>query len=247
MATRDRMTGGHGAGWAMGPFRPGRGGLLAVIAVMAVTWGVSAVGYYEIIAALQLSAGYNDAPVLFTLYYGGWALVAFLLFRPALNDWSNHAPPGNDRYALAVLFCLFCGFALVVLPLLPEPDPPDDPALSDIIVAEPTYFLPKTVEILFQQILVAALVLVLRAQGLSMRLLSATTALLFGGIHVTLAFTGATELYVFRYTLAATLFGAVAPYLLLRVRHGMALAFGLHWGWYAFDATVSRFVFAAPQ
>lgn len=220
--------------------------LATALAVMVVVWGVSAVGYYRIIAALHLSAAYNEAPVLFSLYYGGWALVAFLAFRPVLDRLPDHAPPWQDPAALAILFCAFCVFALVVLPMLPEASPPDDPALSDIILAQPGYFLPKTIEILFQQILVAALVLVLQAQGLALRQLSLATAVLFGGIHVTLAFTGATGFYVFRYTLAATLFGAIAPGLLLRVRHGMALCFGLHWAWYAFDAAVSRFVFAAP-
>lgn len=225
---------------------PGPARVVIALAVMVVVWGVSAAGYYEINAALHLSAAYNEAPVLFSLYYGGWAVVAFLVFRPVLNTLPSHLPPWNDHLALAILFCAFCTFALLVLPLLPEPSPPDDPALSDIIVAQPTYFLPKTIEVLFQQILIAALVLVLRAQGLTMAQLSLATAVLFGGIHVTLAFTGATEFYVVRYTLAATLFGAVVPHLLLRLRHGMALTFGLHWGWYAFDAAVSRFVFAAP-
>jgi hypothetical protein len=71
-------------------------------------------------------------------------------------------------------------------------------------------------------------------------------AALFGGFHLMLAFDGFTPIYVLRFTIAATAFGALAPTLYLRARRGFFWAYGLHWAFYALDATVTRFVLAIP-
>lgn len=85
----------------------------------------------------------------------------------------------------------------------------------------------------------------MQALKLGLVRMSLFIAVLFGGFHLSLALTGATAFYVARYTVAATLFGAVYPYLVLRRRNGFIWAFGLHWGFYAFDTTLGHFAFAA--
>ena len=76
--------------------------------------------------------------------------------------------------------------------------------------------------------------------------MTALIAVLFGGFHLSLALTDVTEFYVARYTVAATLFGLIFPYLVLRLRNGFIWAFGLHWGFYAFDTVMGHLVFAVP-
>lgn len=226
-------------------FKPTWSNLFFVIVVVTVAWSVSSVGYYEIAGALDLSTGYNEAPVLFSLYYGAWSVLVAVVFGPAIGGWSKNAGPGEDHGALAMLLMAFGFFALLVLPQLPQVEIPPGLNVADIVSAEPWYFVPKTVEIVFQQILLTALVLVLWAQNLTMRQLSILIAALFGGFHLTLALTDATTFYVFRYTIAATIFGALVPYLLLKLRNGFVYSFGIHWAFYAVDATLGHFAFAA--
>jgi len=113
------------------------------------------------------------------------------------------------------------------------------------IDTQPWYFLPKSVEILFQQSLMTALVVALAAQNLRLGQIALLTAILFGGFHLTLALDGANPFYVLRYTVAATLFGAITPYQMLKMRNGFVYSFSLHWGWYALDTTIWRFLFPA--
>ncbi len=68
----------------------------------------------------------------------------------------------------------------------------------------------------------------------------------FGLFHLSLALDGFTHLDVARFTLAATAFGALLPYLYLRVRHGFRWAYSMHWGGYAAEAALTHFLLAAP-
>ncbi|SMX42589.1 hypothetical protein [Actibacterium lipolyticum] len=218
-----------------------------VIAVITMAWTISSLGYYEITDTLGLTNGYNEAPILMGAYYGVWAGMVIAVFRPDVNAWIRRASPGENRLAPAVMLITFALFALKVLPQLPAVDPPDDLNVADIVFAQPWYFLPKTVEILFQQVLLSALVLEMQAQKMSLRQSVILTAVLFGGFHLTLALTDANAFYVTRYTIAATLFGAIYPYLILQRRNGFVYAFSIHWAFYAFDTTMAHFAFAAAS
>ncbi len=110
------------------------------------------------------------------------------------------------------------------------------------MAATPWYFLPKSAEILFQQVLITTLIAGFHRIGLPLR----TTAILiapgFGAVHLSLAFEGKNTFYVSRYTIAATTFGFVAPYLQSRRRNGFVLSYGLHRSFYAADLTVAHFI-----
>lgn len=207
----------------------------------ALAWAASSTGYFWLEPLLGAQVGYNDAPLVYALYYGLWTGAVALAFRARYFTWiSRRSPPQDWRLAIP-LFALFAGFAALGLPRLPEAEwiYPGEP--EEIVLATSVYFLPKSFEIAFQQVLVAALVLALCELGPSMRRLSFATAAMFGGFHLSLALYGYHGFFVLRYTLAATVFGAMLPTLMLRTRSGFLIAYGLHWGYYAFDVTLARY------
>jgi hypothetical protein len=101
-------------------------------------------------------------------------------------------------------------------------------------MATPAYFFPKTVEILFQQLLVLALIVSLSLDGLPLRTTALFSALLFGGMHILLAYSGIPPRAVITLIVAATLFGASLPKLIQQTR------FGLRWSLYATVLTQAR-------
>lgn len=92
------------------------------------------------------------------------------------------------------------------------------------------YSLPKSIAILFQLLLVIALVLILTGQGFSLRKTSIFCALLFGGVHVLLVFDQVPLSFVIRFVGLATVFGLVFPAPILWGRNGFGHAYALHWG-----------------
>jgi len=131
----------------------------------------------------------------------------------------------------------------VILPALPPFQwPAEWGTPPDLPLANTLYFLPKSIEILFQQLLVIALVLTLAAEGFSLRKTSIFCALMFGGVHVLLVFDQVPWSFVIRFVVLATGFGLVFPVLILRVRNGFAYAYALHWGYYALTIYLARAV-----
>lgn len=218
------------------------------LALVGVLWSVSSWGYYALVEALELASGYDDAPLLFTAFYLGWTALALYLFRRTLAGELSPPVAFGHALALAPILLAYAAFVTLGLPLLPDVSviraPPNPP---EFMFASAWYYLPKSADILFQQVLVAALVRRADAGGLSLRAISILMAVLFGGFHLTLALDGFTSLYVARFTVAATLFGLVVPWLYLRKRHGFRWAYGLHWGFYALDATITHLVLAVPR
>lgn len=215
--------------------------------LIAILWSVSSWGYYALVDTFGLENGYDDAPVRFAGFYLVWAAIAFYLFRSTLSGRFSRPAVLSSAVAFAPILMAYAAFIYFVLPLLPEVSiyraPPNPP---EFMFASAWYYLPKSADILFQQILVAVMVFRAHAVGLSLRAIAFLMAVLFGGFHLTLAFDGFTALYVSRFTIAASLSGLLVPYLYLRKRHGLRWAYGLHWGFYAVDATVTHLVLAVP-
>ena len=109
------------------------------------------------------------------------------------------------------------------------------------------YYLPKSADILFQQVLVASMIFTASQSKFSLPAIAVGMGLMFGGFHILLAFDGFSPLYVARFTIAASLFGLVVPYLYLRLKHGFRWAYGLHWSFYALDAAITHIVLAVPR
>ncbi|WP_405402718.1 hypothetical protein [Paracoccus sp. Ld10] len=221
--------------------------LVPTVATIALVWLASSWGYYTLVDGLNLANGYDDAPVLFAGYYILWTLAAIAALRGPLSAGLTRSNVAAQARALVPILIAYGAFAVLILPILPSVSviraPSDAP---EFMFASAWYYLPKSADILLQQVLVAAMVRRADAVGLSIRAIALLMALLFGGFHLTLALDGFLPFYVARFTVAATLFGLMVPYLYLRAIHGFRWAFGLHWGFYALDATVTHFVLAAP-
>ena len=230
-----------------GPVVGGLARMAPTLALVALLWSVSSWGYYALVSTLALDVGYDEAPVLFAAYYLGWTTVAALLFRSLLAEQLSRVRLLGHTIALTPVLLAFAGFVALVLPLLPAVSTfraPSDP--PEFMFASAWYYLPKSADILFQQTLVAVIIRRADRAGLTLPATCLLMATLFGGFHLTLALDGFSPLYVTRFTIAATLFGLLAPVLYLRTRHGFRWAYGLHWSFYAFDAAVTHLVLAVP-
>ncbi len=217
------------------------------IAAIAAAWGFSSLGYFRLEPFLGAEVGYNDAPAAFAIYYSVWSVAVFLVFRKTFQSGADLTPQPLRIAGVAGLALAFAAFAWLVVPRLPQTEWTQTVSPVEFFWATSWYFLPKSVEILFQQLLIAALVLALRDTGLRLRKIALVVALLFGAFHLTLALSYPNPLYVVRYSVAAAIFGLIVPYLLLLRRHGFLISYAIHWAYYALDITIIRFVFAVPS
>ena len=217
------------AGWA-----------LLRIATAAGVWSLSSLLYFRIATWLGLSNPYNDAPILFSAYYAGWSLAVIVIFRRSYLAWAqSELPPRNlwPKILVATLCAAFAAWGVNRLPPVEWPDPSGPP---DLLAATTFYFLPKSFEILFQQIIMTTMIVALYQRGLAIGRIAVVMAIMFGGFHLALVLNGKDAFYMLRYTVAATAFGAAVPWLQLRVRNGFVWSYGLHWGFYALDAALAR-------
>ncbi len=221
--------------------------MVVALAVATTLWSVSSWGYYVYVDLLGLENGYDEVPVLFAAYYLAWTAIALIVFRqPLARGLSRPMIAGHTAAMLPLLLC-FGLFVSVVLPLFPDVSIYRAPANPpDFMFASAWYYLPKSADILFQQVIVAAIVRRADSLGISLWSIAIAIAILFGGFHLTLTFEGFSPFYVARFTVAASLFGLIVPYLYLRTRHGFRWAYGLHWSFYALDAVVTHLMLAVP-
>ena len=226
-----------------GPMRT----LAPVLATVAALWMVSSWCYYALVDALGVDSGYDDFPILFAGFYLIWSGIALVLFRPVLSVHVTPRRIAGHFVALLPILLVYAAYVTLMLPLLPEVSvlraPPNPP---EFMFASAWYYLPKSVDILFQQILVATMVLSAFRARFGLPAISIGMAVLFGGFHLLLIFDGFTSLYVTRFTIAASIFGLLIPWLYLRTRYGFRWAYGLHWSFYAVDAAVTHLVLAVP-
>ncbi|MCC6304775.1 MAG: hypothetical protein IT545_06215 [Rhodobacteraceae bacterium] len=229
---------------ALGPLgRRSRG----VLAALGAFWLAADAGYYLLLPRLGVANDYNAAPVAIAVYYLFWCGLAVIAFWPVYALWAQHAPwpaLGNRLAAVALwtgMFGAAAGYAGWVVPALPPLVwPADFGPVPDVAAAGAAYFLPKTADIAFQQLLVLALVLALAANGVRAQALSLACAGLFGGMHLLLLLGEYPFGAAVRFIVFAAGFGALVPVLLLRVPFGLALSFGLHWLYYAVTVTQVR-------
>lgn len=220
--------------------------MLWTLGQIAVIWTVSDLGYYFLLPALGLKANYDAGSIAITLYYLFWVGTAVITFWPVYASWPQYgkAITFENRLTSYLIWSLAFGgctlFAAYLLPLLPPTKWTQPFSPPEIAVATPWYFLPKSIEILFQQLLVVALVLTLAAQRYSIRRISIYCAALFGAMHLLLAFGGVPWGYVARFVVAATAFGFLFPNLILRVSNGLAYSYIVHWIYYAITVTTPR-------
>jgi hypothetical protein len=218
--------------------------LAFTVAQIAAIWIVSDVGYYFLLPALGVDPNYNAGSIAITLYYVFWAGIAVITFWPLYSRWTTGWATFENRLTSYLVWSLaFAGctlFAAFVLPALPPTAWTQPFTQPEVRAATPWYFLPKSVDILFQQLLVVALVLTLAARQYSIGRIAVHCAALFGGMHVLLAFGDVPWGYVIRFMVAAAVFGSVFPHLILRVPNGLAYSYVVHWLYYAITVAMPR-------
>jgi len=210
------------------------------VAVVALLWTLTSLGFYQIEAAIGSDNGYNDAPILLTLFYLAASLLVTILYRRSYLEWAARDLPPSDYWPGVLMAAIALVFAVFVLKLLPDIDWTAPEPLPDLLAATPWYFVPKSAEILFQQVLITTLIVGFHHIGLSLKQTALIIAAGFGVMHLSLALEGKDAFYVARYTLAATAFGYVAPHLQSRWRNGFVLSYGLHWSFYAVDVSLAH-------
>lgn len=214
--------------------------------MIAAIWVLSDIGYYFVLPQLGVKASYNAGSVAIALYYVFWIGIAIITFWDLYRDWARF---DSRLAAYAVWLTAFGGctlFAAYVLPQLPATNWTQSWSPPDVVRATEWYFLPKSVDILFQQLLILAMVLSLAAARIELRSISLYCALLFGVTHILLAFGGLPAGYVIRFMIFAAAFGAIFPILILRVPNGLGYSYMLHWLYYAVTVLMPRFFSAIP-
>jgi hypothetical protein len=219
--------------------------LWRTLILIASIWVVSDLGYYFLLPLLGAKPSYNTGSVAVTLYYIFWIGIAVISFWDSYSRWVTF---DNKLASYAVWAISFGGctlFAAYLLPLLPPTKWTQPWTPPDVAIATEWYFLPKSVDILFQQLLILALVLSLSARGHNLARISLYCAALFGGTHILLLFGGVPLGYVIRFIIFSALFGLIFPRLILRVPNGLGYSYMLHWLYYAITVVMPR-VFSSP-
>lgn len=217
------------------------------LAQIAALWIGSDLGYYFLLPALGLPASYSAGPVAIAIYYAFWIGMAVITFWPLYGRWARFESRLTGYIVWSLSFALCTLFAAYVFPLLPTVDWTESWNPPEIRLATADYFLPKSIEILFQQLLILALVLALAGRGYALRKIAVICALAFGGMHVFLAFSGVPTGYVIRFMVAAAAFGFVFPFLMLRVPNGFAYSYMIHWIYYAVSVVLPHLFSAAVK
>jgi hypothetical protein len=212
---------------------------------IASIWIISDVGYYIFLPALGFKGGFIANPFVITIYYLFWLAITVFTFWNIYSEWKT-----IERKRISTYIFLFIGSAAIVfyftyvLPHFPaiswyKPIKPP----SELLLATPWYFLPKSIDILMQQLLIVAMILSFSFQKFSLRAISTWCAILYGGAHLFLIFGGETLLYTAVFTISAFLAALCFPYLILRVKNGFVYSYFLHWSFYAVIVVLVHIIF----
>lgn len=239
--------------FSIGRIDPKKVALFWTLAQIAAIWTISDVGYYYLLPALGAQPNYNGGSVAITLYYVFWIGITVITFWPVYASWPRYGKWATFEnqitsylvWSLSFAACLL--FAAYVLPLLPSIHWKESWSPPELVFATPWYFLPKSIDILFQQLLVVALVLAMAAQHYSIRKISVYCAIVFGAAHVLLMFGGVPIGYVIRFMISAAAFGFLFPYLILRVPNGLAYSYVVHWLYYAVSVLLPHIFLSATR
>lgn len=204
---------------------------VATIALIAIITLLADTGYYYYFQLIGLTAGYNNQPILAAAYYAIWSGIAAGIFWPTHKALVlNFVQPVTAIILIGIIVGLAM-FAFYILPILPKIRWTEPWQAPELMSVTPAYFMPKAIEILFQQMLIAALVFSL-SRNFSLRDTSIICAVLFGFAHTLLAFGDFPFGYVIRFIIAASIFGAIFPYLFLKFSNGFAYSYSVHWLYY---------------
>ncbi len=202
-------------------------------------WMLANAGHFLIFPALGLGLSYNTAPISIAVYFFLWAGITLFYFRDLFLQWLPKDKP-IGRYVLSSLGCGALVWGLLYLfSFLPILRGLNLAPFTDILFASPWYFLPKSAEVLMQQMLITVLVLELHFRLHSFKKVVTGYAALFGGAHVLFYLVnGAPTEYAAIMTIGALLSAFVFPHLILRVRGGLMYSYTIHLLFYIFLAVL---------
>jgi hypothetical protein len=215
--------------------------VMKVLVQIIFIWIASDLGYYILVSLLGAGSGYSKNPFILAVYYLCWVAFTVYTFFYFYKEWKV------VEIRLSFFVSVFLGsigiflYITYILPIFPPIHwavdwvPP-----SELLTASPWYFLPKSIEIGLQQLLIAAMILVFDKQHMSIRRISSWSAGLFGSIHLLLVLGGSSIGYVALFTVSAVLAGFVFPYIMLQIRNGFLYSFFIHWSFYALVIVLAR-------
>lgn len=215
--------------------------LYKIIGEVAALWTLANVGYYVALPLFGFQLNYSSAPIVIAGYFFVWAMISTFffwdLFRKSVQRKNRIWLYGILSLASAALIWGML-YLFSSLPLLQTSHLPFDP---DILFSTPWYFLPKSIEVLVQQILIAILVLEFYSRFNSLKETIISYAICFGGAHILLfSLNGAPTPYALMMILGSLLSSLVFPYLILRVRGGFIYTYVIHLVFYIILATILR-------
>lgn len=181
--------------------------------IAAIPWIASSQLYHVLKEGSELEGGYGGAPVMFAVYYPAWTVVAYRSLRLLVAGSLRGVSPAEEVLKIFPVLAEVV-FVMRILPLLPDVPvfrAPLDP--PEVVFASAWYYLPRSADIPYQQTLVAGSILTVVRGGHEVAPIAVGMALAFGAVHLLLAFDDPTILYVSRFTMAATIFGALLSYL----------------------------------
>lgn len=215
--------------------------LYVVLGEIAALWVLANVGYYTVLPLFGYQLSYNSAPIVIAGYFLLWALISTAYF------WNLFKKNVAKKHHIWLYGILSLGSAALIWGLLylfsslPIPQIPHLPFNTDILFSTPWYFLPKSIEILVQQILITVLVLEFYSRFNSLKETVIGYAICFGGAHILLfSINGSPTPYALIMIAGSVLSALVFPFLILRVRGGFIYAYTIHLVFYILLATLLR-------
>lgn len=212
---------------------------ISAFAYTASLWIGSSIFYYLFLPSVGVDLSYNTSPFLIAVYYLAWCAVAIIAFSSVLLRHRSRKHAFSTDLILSGIFALAGSLYVYLFSYTSAPAVPALAPATDLLLATPWYFLPKSADILFQQILIAAFVYAL-SESLSLKSTMFWYAVAFGSAHLLLFFGGTFPPAVLIMTLSAVVSAAFFPYLLLKVRYGFFYCFAIHWVYYALLAVLLR-------
>ena len=206
---------------------------------IVVLWTIFNIGLYIVLPYFGFQSSYNASPFIITIYYVLCALATLFYFSEIFKKWINQDSK-IVIHSLIGLVSFIILFVLVnTLSYLPQLSTPKYFPYADIILSTPWYFLPKSIEIFIQQLLISVLVIELYAKYQSLKTVIFGYIFCFGSAHVLLFLLNGSSLdYSAFMTVSAVLSAFVFPYLMLKVSGGFLYSYIIHFTFYIILAAI---------
>ena len=202
------------------------------LGLITIVWLLSMGLLFTILPLFGFIVTYQEQPFFVAAYYLVWLGILFLSFP----HMSREVFFENTLHSYGILALCMSGVTLFYGYVLP--DGSALPAtVPDFVRGGVEYLLVKTIEILFQQVLIVLLILTLASYRDDMWFVSKAYAFIFSIVHLAL---------IPRLGLAYTalFFGVsllsafVFPYIILKIKNGFVYSYIVHWSAYICITTV---------